>query len=353
MRKVLISTGGTGGHIYPALALANKLKERDVEVVFVGTKYRMEKEIVPKYGFKFIGLSVKPIKSLGAVYKFFKSILKSIKIILEEKPDVVIGFGNYISVSVLIAAILTRKNFYLHEQNVKMGFANKIFYRFSKKTFLAFQKTFENLPIKYHSKLLVTGNPLREEFYRVKKIEEREKLKFEENEKMLLIVGGSLGASSINKEILKNWDKISKEKNIRIYWATGKAHFEEISNQLKRLKKNDIVKPYFENMAYLMSAADLVLCRSGALTVSELMELQKPSIMIPYNFVGQYENAELVKEIGAALIYSNDKLEEAVNKAIEILKGEKTLKEMEDSLRIYKKREASSIIIEELDIWRN
>ena len=354
-KKIILTTGGTGGHIYPALAVAKVLEKNDVEVIFSGTIHRMEKDLIPNLGYKFIGMDILPLRSIKSLYKMVKATFKAVNILRKENPDAVIGFGNYISIPTLFAALILRKKIYLQEQNANLGLANRLFYRFSKKTFLAFEQTFDDLPIKHHDRLLVTGNPLREEFFEINREDERERLKIEEDEKVLLVTGGSLGAKSINTAMLKKWDQLLKEKNIRVYWSTGKNNFEEINNKISKLKSNDVVKPYFDNMCGIMSVADIVICRAGAITVSELIQLEKPAILVPLQIkgVGQYYNAKILSEKDGALIYKNDQLEEALDKALSLLKDEKQISDMKSKIKFLKRRNAAEKIVNELNIWGN
>lgn len=353
MKKVILTTGGTGGHIYPALAVARELNKMGVKPIFVGTVHRMESDMIPKEGYQFIGLDVKPLKNIPAIFKMVKSIFKSIKIIAKEKPNAIIGFGNYISVPVILSGIILRKKIYLQEQNANLGFANKLFYRFSKSTFLAFEKTYDDLPIKHHKKLNVTGNPLRNEVYMVNRKVERERLKIEEDEKVLLVTGGSLGSKSINDAMLNKWKKILEEKKIRIYWATGENNFEEINQKINKYKSNDVIKPYFKNMPNIMAVADLVICRAGALTISELVAMEKPSILIPYQSikVGQYENAKILEEVGAAYVYRNSESEVAIERALDLIKNDDKLNRIKSKLKILKKDRATEKIVKAMDIW--
>ncbi len=355
MKKVIITTGGTGGHIYPALSVAKGLIRRDTDVLFVGSDNRMEKDMVPKEKIRFIGLNIYPVKSIKMFFKLILAIKQSIKIIKEEKPDAVIGFGNYISLPMITAAFLTRTNFYLQEQNANLGMTNKFYYKFAKKTFLAFEKTYDDIPIKYQHKFKVTGNPLREEIYNISNKEEREKLKVESGEKIILITGGSLGAKSINDAVLNEWEKLKEKKNIRIYWATGKVHYEKISKKIEKRNMKDIIKPYFNNLINIMSAADLVICRAGALTISELIELKKPSILIPYNSikVGQYENAIILEEREGALVFNNDEAEEAVRSALDLIEDDEQLQKMKLRIKALRNLNATESLINSLDIWRN
>ncbi|MFK4786193.1 undecaprenyldiphospho-muramoylpentapeptide beta-N-acetylglucosaminyltransferase [Fusobacterium sp. MFO224] len=352
MKKVIITTGGTGGHIYPALSVAKELRKKGVEILFVGSSMRMEMDMVPKEGFRYIGLKIFPFNSISNIIKGMKSIYKAIKIVRKEKPDAIIGFGNYISFPIVFSGILLRKKVYLQEQNANIGLVNKIFYRFVKKTFLAFEKTYEDVPIKYQDKFKVTGNPLREEIYNIDSLQEKEKLGIKK-EKVILVTGGSLGAKSINEGFLKNWDKLLEEKNIKIYWATGKKNYDEIMSNLEGRSKKHIIKPYFENIINIMSASDLVICRAGALTISELIELNKPSILIPFNSVkvGQYENAVVLKEIAGSIMYNNNEIDEAIEEAIELLKNNNKLDKMKLKMRLLKHSNAAVDIVESLDIW--
>lgn len=352
MRKVIITTGGTGGHIYPALSVAKELRKRKIEILFIGSSSRMEKEMVPKEGFRYIGLNIIPFNSLSKIIKGIKIICEAIKIIKDEKPDVIIGFGNYISFPIVFSAILMRKKVYLQEQNANIGLVNKLFYRFAKKTFLAFEKTYEDIPIKYQNKFKVTGNPLREEIYNIFSLEEKGKLNIKK-EKVILITGGSLGAKSINEGILKNWSLFLENTNIKVYWATGKNNYDEVIKKLQGRVKGHVIKPYFENMINIMSVSDLVICRAGALTISELIELDKPSILIPFNSikVGQYENAVVLKERAGAIIYNNSEINEAIEEAIELLKNNSRLDKMKLKIRSLKHSNATINIVESLDIW--
>lgn len=351
MKKVIFTTGGTGGHIYPALAVADELKNREIDCLFVGTIHRMEKDLIPKAGYNFIGLDVIPFGSLRGIMKLIKATTKAFKIMLKEKPDAVFGFGNYISVPILAAALFTNTKIYLQEQNAEFGMANNLFYRWAKKTFLAFEKTYDELPQKYSDRLKVTGNPLRKEFMHLDYAHEREKLKIKENEKILLITGGSQGSKNLNDAVLKHWDRIFKENNTRIYWSTGENNFEEVNNSISKMKPNDVVKPYFQNMPCIMTAADLVICRAGALTISEVIELEKPSIFVPLGVGGQKANAEMLREKNAALVFDNKDAEKALLEALDLIKDEGALQKIRINLKSFKEGNAVEHIVENLDIW--
>ena len=354
MKKVMLTTGGTGGHIYPALAVADRLKIKGIEPVFVGSTERMEKDLVPDSGHRFIGIDISVPKGLKNIRKYLKAIRVAYKVIKEEKPDAIIGFGNYISVPVIIAGILLRKKIYLQEQNVNIGSANKMFYKIAKMTFLAFDKTYDDIPIKSQNRFKVTGNPLRKEIDGLRYATEREKLGIKPGEKVLLITGGSLGAQEINNIVMKYWEKFCADKNLRIFWATGN-NFEQLKKVKKTKKENDRIEPYFNDMLNVMAAADLIVCRAGALTISEIIELEKPAIIIPYGSVkvGQYENAKVLTDYDTAYVFTRDELDEAMKKVFEIIRNDEKLKKMRIRLKPLKKPNAAEEIIASLDIWRN
>ncbi|MGL4999075.1 MAG: undecaprenyldiphospho-muramoylpentapeptide beta-N-acetylglucosaminyltransferase [Cetobacterium sp.] len=355
-KKIIITTGGTGGHIYPALAVGKKLIDRGMDVLFVGSLSRMEKDIVPAEGFRFSGIDINPFQNFRKILSNINSFIQAFKIVKKEKAEIIIGFGNYISIPVLFAGLILGKKIYLQEQNVDLGMANRLFYKIAKKCFLAFDTTYEEISIKDQHKFLVTGNPLRDDIYAMNKEVERERLKIGKDEKVLLITGGSLGAKSLNEAVIKKLKDIYKDKTIRIYWATGDKNFNEINEKLvdQQIKMSDIIKPYFNNMINIMAAADLVVCRAGALTVSEIIQLEKPSILIPYNSikVGQYQNAKIISDNEAALLYSDSKADEAIEKALELIKNDEELSKMSKKAKNLKKSNAAEKIVECLDIWR-
>ena len=354
MKKVMLTTGGTGGHIYPALAVADRLKIKGIDAVFVGSTERMEKDLVPESGHKFIGLDISVPRGFKNIRKYLKAIRAAFKVIKEEKPDAIIGFGNYISLPIIIAGILLRKKIYLQEQNVNIGSAHKMFYKIAKMTFLAFDKTYDDIPIKSQSRFKVTGNPLRKEIDGLKYATEREKLGIKPGEKVLLITGGSLGAQEINNIVMKYWEKFCADKNLRIFWATGN-NFEQLKKVKKTKKENDRIEPYFNDMLNVMAAADLIVCRAGALTISEIIELEKPAIIIPYGSVkvGQYENAKVLTDYNAAYVFTRDELDDSMKKVFEIIRNDEKLKKMRIRLKPLKKPNAAEEIIASLDIWRN
>ena len=343
MEKVVFTTGGTGGHIYPALSIAKKVREKGIDTLFIGTKHRMEKDIVPNENFRFIGLDVLPLRSVKSVIKMITATISAIKLLKKEKPTKIIAFGNYITIPVLIAANVLRIPYYLQEQNHTMGQANKWFYKGAKKVFIAFENTLESIKEKYKSKFVVTGNPLREEFYGKNKQEERQKLGIKDDERVILVIGGS------HEAIVKKWKTITEDSRIRLFWATGKDNYEASTYRIRDFG-TAVVEPYFENVPELMAASDIVICRAGASTISELIQLEKPSVLIPYDFVGQKENADVLEYVNGAKIFTNETVEKAIDETLSIVRQASMLEFMSENVKTLKKGNSAEIIVNEMGI---
>ncbi|VWL85937.1 undecaprenyldiphospho-muramoylpentapeptide beta-N-acetylglucosaminyltransferase [Oceanivirga miroungae] len=346
MKNIAITTGGTGGHIYPALALLEELRKKGYNVIFIGTEHRMEKDLVPSKNYKFYGLDILPLNKVKNIFKMLKAVYKSRKILKENNIDTVIGFGNYISIPTVLAARLLKLNIYIQEQNILMGSANKFLKRFAKKVFLAFDESLKYIKDKNKDKYIVTGNPLREEFYNISKEKAREKLGIDVNKKVVLVVGGSLGAKNINDAMIYLSEEIDKKNDVLIYWATGKKLYTDVLTRV-RYQDNLVLKDYFDNVYEIMAAADILVSRAGASTISEIIELRKPSILIPYDFVGQSENALMLEYINASKVYTNEKAKNAINEAINLTYKESVLKFMIENLdKIYTGNAVLNIIKE-------
>ncbi len=347
--RVILTAGGTGGHIYPALGVYEKLKE-DVsnEVLFIGTTNRMESEIVPKLGIKYEGIEIyglsktnmiRNFKNIGCIISSYK---KCKKIIKDFKPDFVLGFGGYVSFPVIYAAHKLGIKTGLHEQNQIPGKTNKILSKYSCITFVSFldsKKYFKN-------KVILSGNPCGEKASIIKP-HDKTKLGFSSYKKLILIVMGSLGSSAVNdklKEFLKSYNSEVYE----ILFITGKSNYDDF----KDLKVNKCVKilPYYNDLSGLIKVSDLVISRAGASTISEILSLNIPSILIPSPYVAnnhQYYNALDLKEKGVSImIEQKDLTTESLKNAIEdVFKNEN---EMKEKLKKLPKLKASTIIVEEM-----
>lgn len=349
--RVVVSAGGTGGHIYPALAIISKIKENDknCEILYIGTTDRMEATIVPSKGIKYVGIEMKGLnrKNLFKNFKvlsiYMKARKKIKKVLQEFKPDIVLGIGGYITLPVVsVAASLGIKTF-IHEQNSIPGLSNKILAKKVDKIGVSLEDS-----IKYFdpNKTIFTGNPRSEEVLGAKPLL-KSKYGLKSNKKLVLIVMGSLGSLTINnkmKEILPRFDASDYE----VLFVTGKNYYDEYK-QIKEIPSNVKIVPYLDDMLSVMKKTDLMVTRTGASTIAEVTALGIPSVLIPSPYVThnhQYKNALVLEKKNAGVIIEEDKLSsEILIKTIDdILKDQKRydiMKKNSESLGV--KNSASKI----------
>ena len=322
--RLIISGGGTGGHIYPALAIAKGLRKKysNTNILFVGAIGKMEMEKVPKEGFNIIGLWISgfkrslSIQNLLFPIKTIFSIVHSLRILKKFKPDIVVGTGGFASGPILKVAQLLGLPTLIQEQNSYPGVTNRILSRNANKICVAYKGLERYLPKK---KIIITGNPIRESLIKVK-ISSKAKSLFGINPKMktLLIIGGSLGSKRINQLIEKQKEFILKS-DIQILWQCGSLYY----NEYKNLESTGIViRPYFDNMENVYSAADFIISRAGALSISELCCVGKPLILIPSPNVTanhQLKNAKALSEANAAIMIRENELDKDFNKKFLLL----------------------------------
>ena len=307
--KIVIATGGSGGHIYPALSLARALKERGHELTFIGSLDRMEKDVVPDAGFKFIGLDIKTtrggplqkVKSLISIYSAYRRCLR-----LLNGQDLVIGFGNYISVPVVLAAKKLKIKTMIHEQNSFVGRANRML---DKKVDLIIVSYEESLKQFKNPNIVVLGNPQSSVALSVK--EDRSILRdlgLDLDKKTVLMFLGSLGSESVQKVFLEYFDMLDGNEDYQIVYATGDKHYEAAkdydSKMIKIVKRVDGAK--------MMKVSDLLISRAGATTLAEITALGTPSILIPSPYVPndhQYYNAMALADHDAAIVIKEKDLD--------------------------------------------
>ncbi len=306
--KIIISGGGTGGHIYPAVAVAQALQKQipEVDILFVGAKGRMEMEKVPKAGYKIIGLWISglqrslSLKNLLFPIKVILSIWRSLNIIREFKPDAVIGFGGYASGAMLYAATIKKLPTVIHEQNSYAGITNKILRNRVDSICVAYDKMERFFP---ERKLIKTGNPIRTDLLHTDPLLEQAYKHFglDSNKKTLLIIGGSLGAKTINESIYNGISRLT-DANLQVIWQTGRSFFE----RAQVLHKDSVkVFEFIYEMNFAYAAADIVISRAGALSIAELAQVKKPAILVPSPNVAedhQTKNAMALSERQAALL---------------------------------------------------
>jgi len=336
--KVIISAGGTGGHIYPALAIINKIKdiEPDSEFLYIGTDNRMEKDLIPSFGIKYEELHVTGFKrslsldNFKTLSNFLNARKKCLKIIKEFNPDVVIGCGGYVTAPVIWASHKLGKKTFIHEQNSVVGLANKYLSYFVDKVGVSFEETINDFP---KGKAILTGNPCGEKAISVKKCDKKE-YGFSDNKKLIIIVMGSLGSKTVNDEIINNINKF-KDKDYEVLVVTGNVYYENIKN--KNFPINVKVVPFVKELPTVMKACDLMVSRAGASTMAEITALEVPTIFIPSPYVTnnhQFKNAEvLVKNKAGLLIEEKDLTIDKLLKTIDsVLNDKKSYNEMKQNL---------------------
>ena len=361
MKKIILSGGGTGGHIYPAVAVAEALKRRlgdKVELLFVGAEGKMEMEKVPALGYRIVGLPIAGLqrrldwRNLLVPFKVLKSIRKARKTIRDFKADVVVGFGGYASAPVLWAAQRMGVPTLIQEQNSYAGLTNKLLARRACRICTAYEGMERFFPAE---KIRLTGNPLRGSFLRgsVNRNEALAHFGFTAERPTILVVGGSLGTRTLN-EMMKHWlPTLGGEAPVQVIWQTGKYYEKEMQDFLAAHPTRHIWQGAFINrMDYAYEAADLVISRSGAGTVSELCLVAKPVLFVPSPNVAedhQTMNARALEEKGAARLVTDARCrEEAMPLALELLADKNALEAMSRNLQRLARPSAAEDIVDEI-----
>lgn len=308
--KILIGGGGTGGHIYPALALARYAKAADSanEVIFVGTAKGLESKIIPAAGFPLLTIPARGFqRNLGQVIPFITDLLKGLKqsaeIIRNHQPNVVLGTGGYVAAPLLISALLKKYPVVLHEQNAVPGMVNKKLAPYAKKVCLSFTGTEKSLSRR--SKVIFTGNPRAGEVASISRDEGCRKFDLDPAGLNILVYGGSRGALKLNQVITAFLKEGLLPEEASLVYVTGEIYYSDVMESLGSLPAGVKIYPYLDEMPYALAAANLAITRSGATTLAELTALGVPAILVPSpNVVGnhQYYNARLLSDGGAAVL---------------------------------------------------
>jgi len=346
-RKIIISGGGTGGHIYPALAVAQKLKEKEpyLHLTFVGSSRDVEKNIMERQGVNFIPLKIEGLKGKGL--KIIKSLIllpfsfaKSLAILLRLKPHLVIGVGGYSSGPVVLLASLGRIPTLILEQNLYPGLTNRILIPLVKKAVVSFKNSLSY----FKGKGIFIGNPVRDEFYSLPPKEKNNKL-------TLLIFGGSQGSHFLNQGIIASLLFLKEEnENLRIFHQTGKKDFEWVKKGYAKYNFEEvIVSPYFFDIANYFKKSDMIISRAGATTIAEIIASQKASLLIPFSQASdnhQVLNArELEKIRGAEVLLEKEFSPEILARKISyLLNNKKKISHMEKNLASLKKNRVAEKI---------
>ena len=362
--KVIVTGGGTGGHINPAIAIAGEISRRDKnnKVLFIGTNRGLEKRLVPEAGYDIEFVDVEGLKrrnklqNISVLSKFAFGILRCLKIISKFKPDVVVGTGGYVSAPAVIAASILKIPSVIHEQNAIAGKTSKLLSKYAKKICVTFDnKEMFGCP----DKTVVTGNPVRDIFKSVTKIASRNELGFDSGQPLIVCVSGSLGAQKINDCIVDFIIAHHKKNKFSIVVVTGDFYYEEV---IKKLHKNGVdtenknirIKSYVNNIEKYLSAADLVISRSGATFLSEIAYLGKPSLLIPSPNVAENHqelNADVFVKKDAAVKITEAELTESVfeNILCELINDKYKLNMMGHNARSISVVNSTSVIADEIE----
>lgn len=356
--KLLVVTGSSGGHIFPAIAFLDCLKERrkDVEVLLIIAQKPLSIPIdVPRYKTEYICLPALRLKinlgNLKNVILILKAFLRSISIFFKYQPDIVVGFGGLLSVPVVMTGWLLRRQTLIHEQNVIPGKANRLLGIFADKVAVSFRETYKYLG-QYKSKIALTGNPLRKDLSKVDKFKALDFFGLGHDKLTILVMGGSQGSQKINLEFLNAVKLLQKKADFQVIHLSGNRDYDSLSEKYKNLDIKFFLSGFFKDMRYAYSASDLVLSRSGATSVSELIYFGLPAILIPYPYAYQHqlENAKILEEKGCALIIGEQELSSGRLKAAfeSFLDNPLRLNQLRDGFKNFQQASACDLLADEV-----
>lgn len=354
--RVILSGGGTGGHIYPAIAIADEIKRRhpEADILFVGAKDRMEMEKVPQAGYEIEGLWISgldrklSLRNLAFPFKLMSSLSRSRKIIKKFNPDIVIGTGGFASGPLLRVAISKGIPTLIQEQNSYPGITNRILAKYADRICAAYEKVKEVFPA---DRTIITGNPVRQDLLQVDQLraEAIEHFKLSPNKKTVLILGGSLGAKRINKLVETYLSKF-KQEGVQLIWQIGKLYFDDYK---KYESANVRAKEYINRMDLAYAAADVIISRAGAGSVSELCIVGKPVVFIPSPNVAenhQAKNAMAVTEHNAAMMITEDEITETFEPCFfSLLQDENRLNKFSSNIKKLALPNATASIVDEVE----
>ena len=359
--RIIISGGGTGGHIFPALSIADAIRTKhpEAKILFVGANNRMEMQRVPDAGYDIVGLPIAGfdrknlLKNFKVLWLILKSQCMAKKIIKDFAPQAAVGVGGYASGPTLKMAAKMNIPTLIQEQNSYAGVTNKILSKRAKLICVAYDGMERFFP---HEKIKKTGNPVRKNLLdmRANRKEAMKAMQLDENKKCVLIVGGSLGARSINEGVLANLELIKANRDIQFVWQTGKLYFEEMKRRVEEfgMPENLTITDFVSNMANALSAANLVVSRAGAGSISEFALLGKAVILVPSPNVSedhQTKNAMALVEKDAAIYVADANVkEELIKKAIETVNDDNKISQLESNIEKMGKPNAAEDIANEV-----
>ncbi|PWJ42069.1 undecaprenyldiphospho-muramoylpentapeptide beta-N-acetylglucosaminyltransferase [Sediminitomix flava] len=357
--KLIISGGGTGGHVYPAIAIADAFKARfpDSEILFVGAEGKMEMEKVPEAGYPIEGLKISGLQrkltvdNLSFPFKVISSLFKAKKIISKFKPDAVVGVGGYASAPIMEMAVRNKIPTVIQEQNGYAGLVNKIVANRASKICVAYPKMEKYFPA---DKLVMTGNPVRKDIIELAHLKEEAYTHFElsPEKKTVFVFGGSLGALTLNESMFNGFQRLLDE-GYQLIWQTGKYYYEKYKDLLpNELPEGLKLLPFIRRMDLAYACSDLVISRAGALSISELCLAKLPTLLVPSPNVAedhQTKNAmNLVNEGAAVMVKDIDAREKLIDEALVVLGDEKWQNSLKESMGELAKPEAANEIVDEI-----
>jgi len=316
--RIIITGGGTGGHIYPAIAIAERLMQEDkrTECLYIGAKRGIEKDIVPSTDIPFKQIDVAPLnkkislKTFSALLQVIKGHVQAYRYIKDFRPDVIIGTGGYVTGPVVLVGALMGIPCTIHEQNAFPGMANKILSRFVASVMVTFEEA--TAYFKTKDKIVFTGLPIREAFFKVSREEARRKLSLKDSDIMIMTVGGSNGALKVNEVMSEVYDKISAKENVVFIHVSGERYYDVLKERFSTRKEKKLrLLKYVDDMPTYLSAADIVVSRAGASTITEIIASKTPSIIIPSPNVAnnhQFHNAKVIDKNGMGFVISESDL---------------------------------------------
>lgn len=356
--KVILSGGGTGGHIYPALTIADQIKSMcpEAEITFVGTRQGLEKDIIPRYGYPLEFIEVAGFRrslsldTLRSGMKLLRGLKDAYSLLVRLQPDLVIGTGGYVCGPIVFLAALKGIPTCIQEQNAMPGVTNKILARCVKKVFLGYSEA-----EKYFggsSKKVFTGNPIRSEIMQIKRKDAVTELGLDPNKKTILVSGGSRGARSINNAMQYVERELTGRADVQVLHATGEVNYEYYIAELKKqgpLENNIMIKPYLHNMPVALAAADLAVFRAGAIGLAELTAKGVPAVLVPYPYATanhQEFNARAVEAAGAAKVILDKELtgENLLEEIEKLLISDEALQAMKQAAKSIGRPEAAAEI---------
>ncbi len=357
LMKVLFACGGTGGHIFPAVAISEVLSSQyNADIFFAGRKNSMEERILSDR-YNFIPITAVPLQrgklfeNLFLPYKLLTSIWSGYSALKKSGAEIVIGTGGYVSLPVLLAAFVKRVPVYVQEQNSVAGVANKIAARFAKKIFVASEGLVNKFGV---DKTVVSGNPIRG-FSSTSSNSRPEEYARYENKKIVLVLGGSQGAKGINEKLLESLKKIEEQQDYVLIWQVGQNNLKEFEAKTAHAT-NVVVKGFIDNVMGYMQHADLLISRAGASTLAEILVLGRPSILVPFPFATanhQEHNARDLEKVGAALIELESENNELCEKVRYLISHEDDLERMKKQAESLAKPNAAKEIVEVISELEN